>query len=428
MSFKGSDDTASVAFDTCTDGYKNGNEPTADCGGQCEKKCDVGDTCNEDSDCDGLPCAGGLCGAQSCKEFYDAGVKEAGFQNIVTNKKKGTTENRYCADGWDGSIGSGGEAEGWFQVDTCQQSWNAGPNQGKCEAGLQKASSRSHEKMLDFYKNNIDYPSAANFHKNGQFGAFQRWKAPRDVTVEFKLWGASGTVCYWWPSMISEIGRGGYSYGTVKVKAGDEFWFIVGQKGRPGTEKPGGWGGGGRSWTTNGVGGSSGSGATHIFWRKQGSGQPPLPTSNSNDFRILVAGGAGATSTEECGSNDNEDRHGGHGGGTTGQRGGWGNECGGGYGGTQGSGGSRGCDQGENGARFFGGRGAQNDAGAGGGGYHGGGGGGYNSGGGGGSSFLGNSNLECSGCPEPSSSGTEPGKNELPGRRENQKNPQGTDS
>ena len=163
---------------------------------------------------------------------------------------------------------------------------------------------------------------------------------------------------------------------------------------------------------------------THVFWRKKGSGQPPFPSNNGNDFRILVAGGAGATSTEECGSNDNEDRHGGDGGGFTGERGGWGNECGGGYGGSQASGGNRGCNQGDNGERYFGGMGAQNDAGAGGGGYHGGGGGGYNSGGGGGSGYIGNERLECSGCPEPSASGSEPGKNELPGRRENQRNPQ----
>ena len=334
-------------------------------------------------------------------------------------------ETYYCKDGWTGSSGEKGVAAGWFQIDTCGHTRATGPNRKDCTNKLRGGSPRSDKQMLGWYQKNINYASASDFHRLGQTGEFQRWVAPRDVTVQLKLWGASGCVCYWWPSMVSKQGQGGYTYGTIDMKAGEQLYFIVGQKGWPGTNRPGGWGGGGKSWTENGVGGSSGSGGTHVFWRAKGDGAPPYPSNNGNDFRILVAGGAGATSTEECGNADNEDRHGGHGGGTTGDRGGWGNECGGGYGGTQSGPGAKGCNEGYHGGRYVGGRSARNDAGAGGGGYYGGGGGGYNSGGGGGSGYLGNHALECSGCPEPRNSASEKGKNELPARRENQRNPQG---
>ena len=423
--FEGDDDDANIPFDTCADGHKNGEEPTADCGGQCDKKCGVAQKCKKKADCaGGLPCAGGICGAFTCQQWYAAGQTDPGFFDIVVNADNGATETVYCADGYQGGVGSDGEAKGWYQIDTCMQSWNAGPNKAKCATQLAKPSARAHQKVLAWYKKNIDYPAADNFHKQGQFGAFQRWIVPRDTTVEFKLWGASGTICMWWPNQQSRIGRGGLTYGSVKVKKGDEFWFIVGQKGRPGTEKNGGWGGGGQSWTTNGPGGSSGSGGTHVFWRKSGAGQPPYPTNDGNDFRILVAGGAGAASTEACTTGDDEDRHGGNGGGFNGERGGWGNECGGGFGGSQSGPGEKGCNEGYAGDRFRGGRGAENDAGGGGGGYFGGGGGGYNSGGGGGSAYIGNHHLDCAGCPEPSASGSEAGVTEFPKRRENQKNDQ----
>ena len=421
LKFAGKAESKTVAFDTCTDGYKNGIETDTDCGGKCKKQCAPGSKCKVTDDCAGVPCAGGICGASSCAQLY-AAIKEPGLQTLLVD---GRSEVRYCSEGWDGSVGVGNTAPGWFQVDTCGQTRETGPRGSHCKDRLKAGSARAVSQMLPYYNRAFDYPSAGAFQRNGQSGDFQRWMAPRDVTVQLKLWGASGCVCYWWSSMISKQGRGGYTFGTVKMKKGESLWFIVGQVGRPGTNKNGGWGGGGKSWTEGGVGGSSGSGGTHVFWGAKNSGAPPFPTSDSNDYRILIAGGAGATSTEECGANDNEDRSGGHGGGSTGIRGGKGNECGGGYGGSQSRGGNKGCNEGYNGERYFGGRGARNDAGAGGGGYFGGGGGGYNSGGGGGSAYIGN-HGKCPGCPEPSASGMETGKNPFePTRRNGQKNPQG---
>jgi hypothetical protein len=62
---------------------------------------------------------------------------------------------------------------------------------------------------------------------------------------------------------------------------------------RPGTEKPGGWGGGGRSWTTGGVGGSSGSGGSHVFYRTKSQGAPPFPDTFATALMTSHTQGAG---------------------------------------------------------------------------------------------------------------------------------------
>lgn len=55
------------------------------------------------------------------------------------------------------------------------------------------------------------------------------------------------------------------------------------------------------------------------FWSEpdQAGSSPLIPTNDANDFRILVAGGAGSASTEE-GRSRAASRSGGHGGGITG--------------------------------------------------------------------------------------------------------------
>ena len=70
LKFAGGEDSAYFEFDTCTDGHQNGEETDVDCGGQCGE-CAIGGKCKADSDCPGVPCAGGLCGAESCKQMYD---------------------------------------------------------------------------------------------------------------------------------------------------------------------------------------------------------------------------------------------------------------------------------------------------------------------------------------------------------------------
>ena len=126
------------------------------------------------------------------------------------------------------------------------------------------------------------YTSASDFnHHYGQRGQLQHWVVPKDMVVEFKVYGASGTMCTW-VQKRSKMGQGGLAQGKMNVKKGDQFYFVVGQKGRPGTNRPGGWGGGGRSWSVNGPGGSSGSGGSHVFWRSKGDSRATRPNSNSN--------------------------------------------------------------------------------------------------------------------------------------------------
>ncbi|MCX6709443.1 MAG: MopE-related protein [Candidatus Woesearchaeota archaeon] len=55
---------------TCFDGAKNGNESDIDCGGLCDKKCDIGKKCSENSDCRSGKCSSstGKCEEKdSCK-------------------------------------------------------------------------------------------------------------------------------------------------------------------------------------------------------------------------------------------------------------------------------------------------------------------------------------------------------------------------
>jgi len=60
------------AGDHCQNGRKDGDEGALDCGGSCEKKCPLAESCNRTADCeDGLTCRGGLCQVPaSCKELH----------------------------------------------------------------------------------------------------------------------------------------------------------------------------------------------------------------------------------------------------------------------------------------------------------------------------------------------------------------------
>ena len=64
---------------------------------------------------------------------------------------------------------------------------------------LKSPSKRSHEKMLPWYKAKIAYPDASGFNAYyGQSGYFQKWTAHANLEVEFRVYGASGTICSWY--------------------------------------------------------------------------------------------------------------------------------------------------------------------------------------------------------------------------------------
>ncbi len=59
---------------TCSDDLQNGDESDVDCGGSCDP-CDIGDGCNQGSDCVTQACAGDVCAAPSCG---DGAVNDTG--------------------------------------------------------------------------------------------------------------------------------------------------------------------------------------------------------------------------------------------------------------------------------------------------------------------------------------------------------------
>ena len=270
VKFEGAPGADKFEVDLCTDGAKDGSETDVDCGGKCAAKCGSQKGCKSSSDCtSGWPCTGGKCRAVSCKGLYQSGIRKSGPYEIVdtaTNKANivycSLTDNAE-GRGWTGGFGQNNENLGWFHLDTCKKSWNVGASQSDCLGYLSKPTPRSHEKMLPWYKSQIKYATThSSFNAAySQKGSYQIWTVPADAEVEFKVYGASGTICTW-VQRRSNLGKGGLAQGKMKVKKGDKFYFIVGQKGRPGTYKGGGWGGGGYSWTTGGPGGASGSGGS----------------------------------------------------------------------------------------------------------------------------------------------------------------------
>ena len=58
----------------CTDQIRNGDETGVDCGGPCGK-CNIGDHCKIDGDCDDGNCKGGVCTALPCDNGPSGGTR-----------------------------------------------------------------------------------------------------------------------------------------------------------------------------------------------------------------------------------------------------------------------------------------------------------------------------------------------------------------
>ena len=83
-------------------------------------------------------------------------------------------------------------------------------------------------------------------------GAVQSYTAPYDGTYKLEVWGAQGG----YRSNAAYAGKGGYSVGTVTLKAGTKLYVYAGGSGNTGRTN-GGFNGGGSRATYNGGGGAS---------------------------------------------------------------------------------------------------------------------------------------------------------------------------
>lgn len=368
-------------IDSCSDGVRNGAESDTDCGSPTCKTsqslCLTGQRCKSNSNCDSQFCGDSArCLHPSCTGIIQSG-KGAGWYEIpLKNSRK---VRMYCdKDGWttahpDSNSNSmwrsaGMPTDGYIPVETAGHTFDEPPSTGDYKSVYHASDYKAYSGHGGAAGPAAGIPDFFKYEMSMERNGWYKWTVHANISVSFKIRGASGNICTF-NSRTSNTARGGITWGVVNAYEGDTFYFIVGQKGRQGSRRAGGWGGGGRSQAWGGPGGTSGSGGTHVFLVPAGNAAPDIPSGAGDDWRILVAGGAGATSTEDCNYGHSR-RDGGHGGGLNGgtphthegtraQPG------------TQSSGGARGhsgTDSGvTSGKRFYGGQGSTNDAGGGGG-------------------------------------------------------------
>jgi len=408
---------AAVPAASCTNKKKDGDETDVDCGGACGNTCARGKKCKYTSDCGDSVCLGSVC--NTCKGRTGTVALSPGRTAYCESNQLRPTKGKE-----------------YLRFSTCGKTRDMGPTRDDCE----------HHHSYAPELNSLH--SMFTEHKWG----FQVFTAPIAGSYTWYLYGAQGgddvTCCRHYRNDYKRGAKGGYGGRVIStlnnVKAGTKFYIRVGQRGndcfetKSGMRDPtgalplkncqynpsgyaawdngkawtdpnawhqgfgacGGFNGGGPAICNHNPGGASGGGGTDIRMCKMGEGCLTPPDLKK---RFLVSGGGGGGACEGndghgCGSYS---RHGGHGGGLTGEQGYDNGHVG--YGGSQTRGGRH---QGENskdhgsswGTLGMGGTGGENDAGGGGGGYFGGGGARYNSGGGGGSSYIGGTSA--SGKPQ----------------------------
>lgn len=136
-----------------------------------------------------------------------------------------------------------------------------------------------------------------NYSYNGNY---QTFTAPIAGNYKLETWGAQGgTATNGTSTYIG--GYGGYSVGTISLKAGESIYVNVGGAGIGGnsyntvTTLAGGYNGGGKTSSTSGVANdhihTSGGGATHIAFT---SGLLKDLNNNLNNIIIVSGGGGGA--------------------------------------------------------------------------------------------------------------------------------------
>ena len=146
-------------------------------------------------------------------------------------------------------------------------------------------------------------------------GGIQSFSTPCNGTYKLEVWGAQGGNVT--GSLGTGIGGyGGYATGNVLLSQNQSLYIVVGGAGSSGIEwqvnvASGGYNGGGQGKTNNQYGGAGGGGATHIGTRVGTLAQ----YGNTTGLYIVAGGGGGGN--YDC-TSDQEIRHGGYGGGTSG--------------------------------------------------------------------------------------------------------------
>ena len=144
-------------------------------------------------------------------------------------------------------------------------------------------------------------------------GTQQTFTVPDTGKYKLEVWGAQGGIGAMRGSTYDYGGKGGYSYGSLKLSQGTTLYVYVGGKGATGSVSSnhsvaGGFNGGGTGYALSGnSGGGGGGGASDI---RIGS--------NSLYARVIVAGGGGGTGNK---GTDGSGLNGGYGGGTSGGNG-----------------------------------------------------------------------------------------------------------
>src|ERR1043165_3758573 len=75
----------------CNDHIHNGDETDIDCGGTCKPRCEIGDSCRVDADCEDSMCTGGKCTPFPCNNGVHDGAE--------TDIDCGGGECRKCSGG-----------------------------------------------------------------------------------------------------------------------------------------------------------------------------------------------------------------------------------------------------------------------------------------------------------------------------------------
>ena len=108
--------TKRCAVPTCSDGVLNGDEPTADCGGSCTKKCQELDVCSAPSDC-----ASGACQSRECVPAAATGEVLPTVGWVVTASDTFTSSKIHDVidgdTGTDWTSGTNRYAGMWIEID-----------------------------------------------------------------------------------------------------------------------------------------------------------------------------------------------------------------------------------------------------------------------------------------------------------------------